>query len=62
MIDECDKKHDNLVAISYEYIQHPYQNLGGKEDNYCFSERKQKVLSPLSKDEIDQLLKGHVTT
>ena len=32
-----------------------------QEDNNCLSKRKQKVLSPLSEDEIDQLLKGHVT-
>ena len=31
------------------------------EDNHCLSKRKQKSLSPLSEDEIDQLLKGHVT-
>jgi len=28
-------------------------------DNYYLSKRKQKVLSPLFEDEIDQLLKGH---
>ena len=33
-----------------------------QEDNNCLRKRKQKVLSPLSEDEIDQLLKGHVTT
>lgn len=33
-----------------------------QEDNTCLRKRKQKVLSPLSEDEIDQLLKGHVTT
>jgi len=44
-----------------EHIQHPCESFGGKEDNYYFSKRKQKVLSPLSEDEIDQLLKGHVT-
>ena len=32
-----------------------------QEDNYCLNKRKQKVLSLLSEDEIDQLLKGHVT-
>ena len=31
------------------------------EDNHCLSKIKQKELSPLSEDEIDQLLKGHVT-
>ena len=31
------------------------------EDNHYLSKIKQKVLSPLSEDEIDQLLKGHVT-
>jgi len=40
--------NDNLIAMSYE-------------DNCCLSKRKQKALSPLSDDEIDQLLKGHVT-
>ncbi|MCP5978889.1 hypothetical protein NL364_30810, partial [Klebsiella pneumoniae] len=30
------------------------------EDNHCLSKRKQKVLSPLSEDEIDQLLNCHV--
>ena len=32
------------------------------EDNQCLRKRKQKVLSPLSEYEIDQLLKGYVTT
>jgi len=50
-----------LLEIN-EDIQHPYQTLGGKVDNYYFSKRKQKVLSPLSEYEIDQLLKSHVTT
>ena len=40
---------DNLSALSYE-------------DNYCSSRRKQKALSPLSEEEIYQLLKGLVTT
>ena len=40
--------NDNLIAMSYE-------------DNYHLSKRKQKALSPLSEDEIDQLLKCHVT-
>ena len=31
------------------------------EDNTCLSKRKQKVLSPLFENEIDQLLKGHIT-
>ena len=31
------------------------------EDNHCLSKRKQEVLSRLFEDEIDQLLKGHVT-
>ena len=31
-----------------------------QEYNNCLSKRKQKVLSPLSEDEIDQILKGHV--
>lgn len=118
MTDECDEKHDNLVAMSYEYyqqyiqivedhsiedchsdfsshvscfelffqeeicwptcsefcedqetilvavqqvdqpkvkedIQHPCESLGEKEDNYCVIKRKQIILSPLSKDEID---------
>jgi len=44
-----------------DHIQHPCESLGGKEDNYCFRKRKQKLLSPLSEDEIDQLLKCHVT-
>ena len=33
-----------------------------QEDKACLSKGKQKVLSPLSEDEIDQLLKGHATT
>jgi len=49
-----------LLEIN-EDIQHPCQTLGGKEDNYYFNKGKQKVLSPLSEDEIDQLLKSHVT-
>ena len=44
-----------------EYIQHPCEYLGGKEDNYSFIQRKQRVLPPLTEDEIDQLLKIHVT-
>jgi len=40
--------NDNLSALSYE-------------DNYGSSRRKQKALSPLSEEEIDQLLKGLVT-
>ena len=32
-----------------------------QEDNNCLSKRKQKVLSPLFEDKIDQLLKSHVT-
>ena len=39
--------NDNLIAISYE-------------NNHCLSKRKQKVLSPLSEDEIDLLLRGLV--
>ena len=31
------------------------------EDNHCLRKSKQKELSPLSEDQIDQLLKGHVT-
>ena len=33
-----------------------------QEDNNCLRKRKEKVLSPLSEDEIDQLFKGQVTT
>ena len=33
-----------------------------QEDKTCLSKGKQKVLSPLSEEEIDQLLKGHATT
>ena len=40
--------NDSLISMSYEY-------------NYYLSRRKQKTISPLSEDEIDQLLKGHVT-
>ena len=40
--------NDDLIAMSYE-------------DNHCLRKRKQKVLSPLSEDEIDQNLKGHLT-
>jgi len=78
MNDECDKKHDNLVSMSYEDDQQCIQiskdqgiedyhsnfsshiscfELLFQEDNYCFSKRKQKVLSPLSEDETDQLMK-----
>ena len=32
-----------------------------QEDKICLSKGKQKVLSPLSEEEIDQLLKGLVT-
>jgi len=32
-----------------------------QEDNTFLRKRKQKLLSPLSEDEIDQLLKGQVT-
>jgi len=32
------------------------------EDNHCLSKRKKKGSYPLSEDEIDQLLHGHVTT
>ena len=39
---------DSLSALSYE-------------DNYCSSRRKQKPLSPLFEEEIDQLLKGQAT-
>lgn len=52
--------HTHLLEIN-EDIHHPCESLGGKEDNYHFSKRKQKVLSPLFEDEIDQLLKSHVT-
>ena len=41
---------ENLYTLSLENI----------EDNHCLSKRKQKDLSPLSDDEIDQLLHGHV--
>ena len=44
-----------------EDIQHPCEYLGEKEANYCVMKIKQKVLSPLSEDEIDQLLKSHIT-
>ena len=36
-----------------EYIKHPYESLGGKEDNYCFIRRKQKVIPPLTGEEIN---------
>ena len=49
-----------LLEIN-EDIQQPCESLGVKEDNNCFSKRKQKLLPTLSEDEIDQLLKGHVT-
>jgi len=65
---------DSLIAMSYEDDQQCFQVLEDRdchsdfscfemlfqEDKTCLSKRKQKVLSPLSEDEIDQLLKGHV--
>ena len=52
-IHEMDQQHEeNLYTPSLENI----------EDNHCLSKRKQRVLSPLSEDEIDQLLHGHVPT
>ena len=64
---------DSLIAMSYEDDQQCFQvsedqdchsnfscfEMLFQEDNTCLSKRKQKVLSPLSEDEIDQLLKGH---
>ena len=41
-----------------EYLYTP--SLEINEDNHCLSKRKQKVLSPLSEDEIDRLPKGQV--
>jgi len=44
-----------LLEIN-EDIQHPCQNLGGKEDNCCFVQRKQRLLPPLTKEEINHIL------
>jgi len=66
---------DSLIAMSYEDDQQCFQvsedqdchsdfpcfEMLFQEDKTCLSKRKQKVISPLSEDEIDQLLKGHVT-
>ena len=50
-IHEMDQQYEeNLYTTSLEI----------NEDNHCLSRRKQMALSPLSEDEIDQLLKGHV--
>ena len=43
-----------------EDIQHPCESLGENEDNYCVIKRKQRVLSPLSEDGIDQPLNNHI--
>ena len=39
-----------------EDIQYPCESLGGKEDNCCFIRRKQKVLPPLTEEEINYIL------
>jgi len=50
-LHEMDQQYEeNLYTPSIEI----------NEDNHCLSKRKQKVLSPLSEDEIDQLLHSHV--
>ena len=57
-----DSQHE-LHEIDQQYEENLYTpSLENIEDNHCLSKRKQKVLSPLSEDEIDQLLKGQVTT
>jgi len=64
---------DSLIAMSYEDDQQCFQvsedqdchsdflcfEMLFQEDKTCLSKRKHKVLSPMSEDEIDQLLKGH---
>jgi len=66
---------DNLIVMSYEDDQQCFQILEDQdrhsglscfemlfqEDSNCLSKTKQKVLSPMSEDEIDQLLRSHVT-
>jgi len=50
-LHEMDQQYEeNLYTPSIEI----------NEDNHCLSKRKQKVLSPLSEEEIDQLLNAHV--
>lgn len=44
-----------LLEIN-EDIQHPWQTLGGKEDNCCFVQRKQRALPPLTEEEINHIL------
>ena len=47
--------------MDQQYEQNLYTpSLEINEDNHCLRKRKQKVLSPLSEDEIDQLLNSHV--
>ena len=53
---------EESYKMSQQYEENLYTPLFEiNEDNHCLSNRKQKVLSPLFEDEIDQLLKGHVT-
>lgn len=52
-LNEMDQLYEeNLYTPSLEV----------NEDNHCLSKRKQRVLSPLSENEIDQLLNSQVTT
>ena len=57
-----DSQHE-LHEMDQQYEENLYTpSLENIEDNHCLSKRKQTVLSPLSEDEIDQLLHGHVPT
>ena len=53
-VQVSDKSSSNNSVINDSLSAQSY------EDNYCLSRRKQKPLSPLSEEEIDQLLKGLV--
>ncbi len=64
--DVHEKQNEILVQVSDEspfnnYVINDSLKALSYEDNYFLSRRKQKAMSPLSKEEIDQLLKGLVT-
>jgi len=51
-----------LHEMDQLYEQNLYTpSLEINEENHCLSKRKRKVLSPLSENEINQLLNGQVT-
>lgn len=57
-----DSQHE-LHEMNKLYEENLYTaSLEINEENHYLSKRKQKVLSPLSENEIDQLLNGQVTT